>query len=129
MVACGKAASQRWLEREAREAGGCELDSSASHGQMFDAHPQVCYGWWVLSAMSILGKLHWIDADGLMGFILASQVSENAMREAIRGGIEQMWQDVDGGGISDRPGDMVDVFHTLFGVAGESEHRREMARH
>lgn len=29
-------------------------------------------------------------------------------------------QDFEGGGISDRPGDMVDVFHTLFGVAGLS---------
>jgi geranylgeranyl transferase type-2 subunit beta len=29
-------------------------------------------------------------------------------------------QDYEGGGISDRPGDMVDVFHTLFGVAGLS---------
>ena len=27
-------------------------------------------------------------------------------------------KDPDGGGIADRPGDMVDVFHTLFGVAG-----------
>jgi geranylgeranyl transferase type-2 subunit beta len=29
-------------------------------------------------------------------------------------------QDYEGGGIADRPGDMVDVFHTLFGVAGLS---------
>ena len=29
-------------------------------------------------------------------------------------------QDPEGGGIADRPGDMVDVFHTLFGIAGES---------
>jgi geranylgeranyl transferase type-2 subunit beta len=28
-------------------------------------------------------------------------------------------QDSEGGGIADRPGDMVDVFHTLFGVAGK----------
>ena len=28
-------------------------------------------------------------------------------------------QDPEGGGIADRPGDMVDVFHTLFGVAGK----------
>jgi len=28
------------------------------------------------------------------------------------------YKDPDGGGIADRPGDMVDVFHTLFGVAG-----------
>lgn len=29
-------------------------------------------------------------------------------------------QDPDAGGIADRPGDMADVFHTLFGVAGLS---------
>ncbi|KAG9051290.1 hypothetical protein FS837_009556 [Tulasnella sp. UAMH 9824] len=61
----------------------------------------VCYGFWVLSAMSILGKLHWIDDVALMKFILSSQ-------------------DTEMGGISDRPGDMVDVFHTHFGVAGLS---------
>jgi prenyltransferase beta subunit len=27
-------------------------------------------------------------------------------------------KDPDAGGIADRPGDMADVFHTLFGVAG-----------
>lgn len=32
---------------------------------------------------------------------------------------QQQLQDPEGGGIADRPGDMVDVFHTLFGVAGE----------
>lgn len=29
-------------------------------------------------------------------------------------------QDLEGGGIADRPGDWVDVFHTIFGVAGLS---------
>ncbi|PCH34855.1 hypothetical protein WOLCODRAFT_78824, partial [Wolfiporia cocos MD-104 SS10] len=29
-------------------------------------------------------------------------------------------QDLDNGGIADRPGDLPDVFHTLFGVAGLS---------
>ena len=29
-------------------------------------------------------------------------------------------QDVDNGGISDRPGDMVDVWHTCFGITGLS---------
>ena len=28
------------------------------------------------------------------------------------------FQDPEGGGIADRPGDMVDVFHTHFGIAG-----------
>ena len=29
-------------------------------------------------------------------------------------------KDQEFGGISDRPGDMVDVFHTVFGIAGLS---------
>lgn len=63
--------------------------------------PDVCYSWWVLSALSILGRLHWIDANSLRAFILASQDDET-------------------GGISDRPSDYPDPFHTLFGVAGVS---------
>ncbi len=47
------------------------------------------------------GRLHWIDKDKMRRFILASQDSET-------------------GGISDRPGDLPDPFHTLFGVAGLS---------
>ncbi|KAK9812584.1 hypothetical protein WJX73_010430 [Symbiochloris irregularis] len=61
--------------------------------------PDVCYSWWCLSALSILGRLHWIDQTALQDFILSCQ-------------------DEDDGGISDRPEDMVDVFHTFFGIAG-----------
>ncbi|KAI0065122.1 rab geranylgeranyltransferase [Artomyces pyxidatus] len=61
----------------------------------------VCYSFWVLSSMSILNKLTWIDSEKLTKFILSAQ-------------------DPEGGGIADRPGDMVDVFHTIFGVAGLS---------
>ncbi|TIA92379.1 hypothetical protein E3P99_00683 [Wallemia hederae] len=61
----------------------------------------VCYSWWVLSALSILHRLHWINKDKLISFILSAQ-------------------DPDNGGIADRPGDVSDVFHTLFGVAGLS---------
>ncbi|KIJ53392.1 hypothetical protein M422DRAFT_25757 [Sphaerobolus stellatus SS14] len=61
----------------------------------------VCYSFWVLSSLSILKKLHWINSDALIAFILSAQDPEK-------------------GGIADRPGDMVDVFHTIFGVAGLS---------
>ncbi|KAJ7742446.1 rab geranylgeranyltransferase [Mycena maculata] len=61
----------------------------------------VCYSFWVLSAMSILNKVAWIDSEKLTSFILSSQDTEK-------------------GGISDRPGNVVDVFHTHFGVAGLS---------
>ena len=61
----------------------------------------VCYSWWVASSLAMLGKLDWIDGDKLQKFILRCQ-------------------DVERGGMADRPGDMVDVFHTVFGIAGLS---------
>jgi geranylgeranyl transferase type-2 subunit beta len=71
----------------------------------------VCYSWWNLAALSIIGKLHWINRDKLFEFILAAQDFEPA-------------DGADGahphGGIADRPGDWVDVFHTVFGLTGLS---------
>ncbi|KAJ4344509.1 Rab geranylgeranyltransferase [Didymosphaeria variabile] len=61
----------------------------------------VCYSWWVMSSLAMINKLHWIDGEKLTAFILGCQ-------------------DPDLGGLSDRPGDMVDVFHTHFGIAGLS---------
>ncbi|CAG9814212.1 unnamed protein product [Phaedon cochleariae] len=63
--------------------------------------PDVCYSWWVLSTLTILGRLHWIDQDSLKNFILACQDTET-------------------GGFADRPGDIADPFHTLFGLAAMS---------
>ncbi|XP_055827800.1 geranylgeranyl transferase type-2 subunit beta 1-like isoform X1 [Solanum dulcamara] len=63
--------------------------------------PQVCYSWWVLSSLIMIDRVHWIDKKKLVKFILDCQDKEN-------------------GGISDRPDDAVDVFHTYFGVAGLS---------
>ncbi|WMV22081.1 hypothetical protein MTR67_015466 [Solanum verrucosum] len=62
---------------------------------------QVCYSWWVLSSLIMIDRVHWIDKGKLVKFILDCQDKEN-------------------GGISDRPDDAVDVFHTYFGVAGLS---------
>jgi geranylgeranyl transferase type-2 subunit beta len=36
--------------------------------------PDVCYSWWVLSALQTLRRLHWIDRPALLRFILACQV-------------------------------------------------------
>lgn len=36
----------------------------------------VCYSWWCLSALSILGRLHWIDRAALTDFILDCQVGQ-----------------------------------------------------
>lgn len=48
----------------------------------------------------MMGKEDWIDQQGLEGYILDCQDEE--------------------GGISDRPGNTVDVFHTFFGLAALS---------
>ena len=63
--------------------------------------PDVCYSWWVLSSLAIIGRLNWINFDKLREFIYKSQ-------------------DPKKGGISDRPGNEVDVYHTVFGLAGLS---------
>ncbi|XP_010519817.1 PREDICTED: geranylgeranyl transferase type-2 subunit beta 1 isoform X1 [Tarenaya hassleriana] len=63
--------------------------------------PDVCYSWWVLSSLIMIDRVHWINKEKLVKFILDCQDMEN-------------------GGISDRPDDAVDVFHTYFGVAGLS---------
>jgi len=61
----------------------------------------VCYSWWVLSGLSVMGKISWIDGKKLIEFILECQDTKN-------------------GGIGDRPGNMTDIFHTYFGIAGLS---------
>ena len=63
--------------------------------------PDVCYSWWVLASLRIIGRINWIDADKMKEFILACQDEES-------------------GGIADRPGDITDPFHTLFGLTGLS---------
>ena len=63
--------------------------------------PDVCYSWWVLASLCILGRLHWIHREALVTFVLACQDPET-------------------GGFSDRPGDLPDPFHTVFGLAALS---------
>ncbi|KAM3380454.1 geranylgeranyl transferase type-2 subunit beta 1 isoform X1 [Capsicum galapagoense] len=84
----------------------CDIVISISKSVMsfIDSHvvaSQVCYSWWVLSSLIMIDRVHWIDKGKLVQFILDCQDKEN-------------------GGISDRPDDAVDVFHTYFGVAGLS---------
>ena len=63
--------------------------------------PDVCYSWWVLSALCIMQRLSWIDGAQLAEFVLQCQDAED-------------------GGMSDRPGNMADIFHTFFGIAALS---------
>lgn len=66
-----------------------------------DKKEDVCYSWWVLSSLAMLDKVEWIDGRKLAEFI------------------QKCEDDVDGG-FADRPGDISDVFHTFFGLAGLS---------
>ena len=59
----------------------------------------MCYSWWVLSSLAMLRRSRWVSRPALRDFILRCQ-------------------DTAKGGISDRPDDEADVFHTFFGVAG-----------
>lgn len=83
----------RWLSERQLASGG--LNGRPEKDE------DVCYSWWVLSSLQIIGRVHWIDRDALVRFILRSQDTER-------------------GGIADRPGDMVDVWHTCFGMTGLS---------
>lgn len=66
-----------------------------------DKLEDVCYSWWVLASLAMLERVDFIDGKSLTSFIIKCQ------------------DDADGG-IADRPGDMADVFHTFFGLAGLS---------
>jgi geranylgeranyl transferase type-2 subunit beta len=83
----------RWLSERQIASGG--LNGRPEKDE------DVCYSWWVLSSLEMIDKTHWIDKAKLIAFILRCQ-------------------DTESGGISDRPGDMVDVWHTNFGIAGLS---------
>ena len=67
----------------------------------FEKNIHQIYFRWVLASLAILDRLCWVDHKSLTQFILASQDTET-------------------GGISDRPGDMPDPFHTIFGLSGLS---------
>lgn len=77
-----------------------QCDSGGLNGRP-EKQADVCYSWWILSALSILGKVDWIDKTKLVSFILACQDTED-------------------GGISDRPANVADVFHAFFGISGLS---------
>jgi len=78
-----------------------QLDRSGGLNGRPEKLPDVCYSWWVLASLKILGKIEWINREKLSRFILASQDDET-------------------GGCADRPGNVPDPFHTLFAVGGLS---------
>lgn len=88
-----KEALGKWLSRRQTAEGGF-------NGRP-EKLPDVCYSWWVLSSLAMIGKTKMVDLDALENYILRCQDSA-------------------GGGISDRPVNEVDVFHTFFGIASLS---------
>jgi geranylgeranyl transferase type-2 subunit beta len=77
-----------------------QCDSGGLNGRP-EKQADVCYSWWTLSTLATLDRIDWINRRKLESFILECQ-------------------DEKGGGISDRPGDMVDIYHTYFGCCGLS---------
>ena len=75
-----------------------QCDSGGLNGRP-EKQSDVCYSWWILSVLHIIGRTKWIDKQKLVNFILECQNDDD-------------------GGIGDRPGNMSDVFHTFFGTAG-----------
>ena len=55
-----------WLSERQLDGGG------------LNGRPQkledVCYSWWVVSSLAMIGRLHWIDGEKLAKFILRCQV-------------------------------------------------------
>ena len=108
--------TRRWTERASPERRRCVLlvvgelcspSTRASNGrrvsrcQVFTT-PNPCLTTQVLSALCLLERDGWVDAEASRQFILCCQ-------------------DEHDGGISDKPGDEVDVFHTFFGIAVSNE--------
>ncbi|OTB03795.1 hypothetical protein M426DRAFT_321508 [Hypoxylon sp. CI-4A] len=82
-----------WLSE--RQVGGGGLNGRP------EKQEDVCYNWWVLSSLEMIDRTHWIDREKLIKFTLSCQDTER-------------------GGLSDRPGNMVDIWHTHFGLTGLS---------
>ncbi|KAF6005200.1 hypothetical protein F1559_002346 [Cyanidiococcus yangmingshanensis] len=93
-------------DRLARWLAHRQLRNGGFNGRP-DKLPDVCYSWWVLASLKIIGKEHWIDGDALERFIFACHARAEHGNEYV-------------GGVADRPGDEPDVFHTFFGLAGLS---------
>ena len=65
----------RLCERQTRSGGLCGRPEKMQ---------DVCYSWWCLSALAILGRLHWIDGAALSRFILFCQARSPALRHSMR---------------------------------------------
>lgn len=75
-----------------------QCDSGGLNGRP-EKQADVCYSWWDIASLIMIGKLDWINKEKLINYILECQ-------------------DLEDGGIADRPGNVADVFHTFFGICG-----------
>lgn len=50
----------------------------SSFNQGLNGRPEkledVCYSWWVLASLDMIGRLDWINSEKLIEFILSAQV-------------------------------------------------------
>jgi len=75
-----------------------QCDSGGLNGRP-EKQADVCYSWWIISSLDMMDKVNWINTSKLVEYILNCQDQEE-------------------GGISDRPGNVGDIFHTFFGICG-----------
>ena len=50
-----------------------QLDNGGLNG-LPEKLEDVCYSWWVVSSLAMIGRIHWIDQNKLAKFILRCQV-------------------------------------------------------
>ncbi|CAJ0862743.1 9718_t:CDS:2, partial [Entrophospora sp. SA101] len=94
--------------------GGCD-DDDGGFGSTPGAESHAGQIFCCVGALAIVNSLHLVDAD-LLGWWLCERQLKNG---GLNGRPEKLEDDPECGGIADRPGDMVDVFHTLFGIAAD----------
>ncbi|EFE42043.1 Rab geranylgeranyltransferase, beta subunit [Trichophyton verrucosum HKI 0517] len=85
---------------------GVRPGAESHAGQIF-----TCVG-----ALAIVDRLDLVDTDRLGGWLSERQLENGGLN----GRPEKKEDDPEHGGIADRPEDMVDVFHTVFGLTGLS---------
>lgn len=83
--------------------------------------PDVCYSWWVLSSLAMIGRLHWIDkvTVGLLVLLILYHMAVCGVQEKLAEFILAC-QDEETGGFADRPGDWVRTVALIWTVQKRS---------
>lgn len=88
--------------------------------------PDLCYSWWVLSSLYTVNES--LQREGGFHSNLINNKKNNPNKNNLLTGINTQkleefilsCQDEEDGGMSDRPGNTTDIFHTFFGLAALS---------